>query len=413
MNILFVTYHTCARAAKEAFALINAGHQVIILQHVATSEDILYTSEICAFYRADPQSLASKVRHFSEWADVIHVHNEPSWIVSCAAAERDISCPEVPVVFDVHDLQSMREDGEVDPDETAAIHAADGFIFPSRGYETGISASRNISGNPGRVIYSFCCKGDIVQNPLPRVSGVVYEGGLVAPLINFNNKTSGYKSYRDYTTLSAQFTIFSIPFHLYGCRPEFQERYLRDGAIVHDYHRFGVMMRQLSRYDWGLCGHLENHPQWQKAMPNKLFEYIAAGIPVLSINAGEVSEFVEHHGVGVAAKSMSHLASLAKDARLRNDLADAVEDKQSAFVMESQVAEIEGVYAEAADYRKSRLDAGVLRSGDAGKKACGSWVCFDQLQSDATDNICCDKSVPALRGNTEGDQEAAQRELYP
>jgi coproporphyrinogen III oxidase-like Fe-S oxidoreductase len=53
MNILFVTYNTCARAAKEAKALDESGrHQVIILQYATASEEILYSSPgLVSFYR--------------------------------------------------------------------------------------------------------------------------------------------------------------------------------------------------------------------------------------------------------------------------------------------------------------------------------------------------------------------------
>ena len=80
MNIVFVTYHTCARANKMAQALAAYGHQVIILQHLAASEEILYDQQLSAFYR-DRHDLADKISDFCEWADIFHVHNEPDWPV--------------------------------------------------------------------------------------------------------------------------------------------------------------------------------------------------------------------------------------------------------------------------------------------------------------------------------------------
>ena len=376
MNILFVTYNTCARAAKEARALESAGHQVIILQHVAVSEEILYATELSSFYGAD-QDLLERISYFGDWAEVIHVHNEPSWMVKAAATVRDMVCPLVPVIFDVHDLDSMREDGSVDKDEEPAIRAADAFIFPSKAYKAGIGSKYIIGSMPQRVIYSMCSRNDIVTDPLPRVNGIVYEGAIVAPVKNFNPQTPGYKKYRDYTDLTKKLTASGIPFHLYGVRNEFQPSYLAAGAVVHGMHRFPDMMRQLSRYDWGLCGHLDSHPQWQKAMPNKLFEYIAAGIPVISINAGEVSEFVVNNCFGSSALHFSYLIKVLKDKKWREICAESIRENRHKFTMESQVPEIEALYAEAAAYRKSRLEAGLsMCNGEAGREADGKWVCF-------------------------------------
>ena len=93
MNIVFVAYHTCARAQKMAKALISAGHQVIVLQHLAASGEILYDQQLSSFYN-DREHLAKKVDTFNDWADVYHVHNEPDWMVYVTrkAAESSYPC---------------------------------------------------------------------------------------------------------------------------------------------------------------------------------------------------------------------------------------------------------------------------------------------------------------------------------
>lgn len=405
-NILFITYNTCARAAKEARALESSGHHVIILQHVAVSEEILYATELSSFYN-DDHDLIDRISHFADWAEVIHVHNEPNWMVNAAATVRDIACPSVPIIFDIHDLDSMREDGSVDPTEGPAIFAADGFIFPSKSYKSGIGSKYVIGDMPQRVIYSMCLRQDIVTKPLPRVNGLVYEGAIVAPLKHFNPQTPGYKQYRDYIGLSLELTENKIPFHIYGVRKDFQQPYLDAGAVAHEMHRFPDMMQQLSRYDWGLCGHIDDHPQWQKAMPNKLFEYIAAGIPVISINAGEVSELIMENRFGFIAENIDDLVSwLAMDdslieenemSSMRDDCAESVQANRHKFTMESQVPEIEAIYAEAAAYRKGRLEAGLsMRDGQTGREADGKWVCFGKQVSSSKDNGGGDKLRTAL-----------------
>lgn len=425
MNILFVTYNTCARAAKEAKALEEScRHQVVILQYATASEEILYTAPgLVSFYRTR-DDLLRRVGYLSDWVDMIHVHNEPNWIVSAAAQARDIACPAVPVVFDVHDLDSQRENGSIDKDEGPAIHAADAYIFPSKAYEKGIRHVWNTQCKPGRVIYSMCNRSDIIEIPLPRIEGVVYEGATVAQIPSFNDRTPGYKHYRDYAELAAHLHVRQIPFHLYGVRKEFWRNYLDRGAIVHESLAFPDMLQQLSRYDWGLCGHMDDHPQWQKAMPNKLFEYLAAGIPIISINASEVQDFIIDKGVGVGFPDFSSLSSLSshienisklvRDKKLRDSCAEMVLSNRHKFVMENQVPEIEALYAEAAAYRKDRHGARVqVPAGATGIEACGKWVCFEQPEGAPQDNLGGDQLHPELREPAGNDQEAVQGELSP
>ena len=383
MNILFVTYHTCARASKEARALEAAGHQVIVLQFVASSEEILYATNLSSFYRTE-NDLIHGIDRFSDWCDVIHCHNEPNWIVIASAAARDRFCPTIPLVFDIHDLDSQRDDGSIDAHEGNAIHAADAFIFPSKAYREGVYKTWNVTATPGLVVYSFCNKADIVETALPRVNGIVYEGGVVAPIEDIDTKSKGYKTYREYVSLAKKLAAAGVAFHLYGVQPKFKLDYLAIGAIPHEMMPYSYMLRQLSRYDWGLCGHIDNHPQWQKAMPNKLFEYLAAGIPVISINAGEVSEFVCRNSIGVEATSIESLVSAMRDTKLRASCAEFVQANRHQFVMENQVPGIEGLYAEAAIRRQSRLEARLsMRAGKAGGEATGKWVCVDNPNSAA------------------------------
>jgi hypothetical protein len=197
-------------------------------------------------------------------------------------------------------------------------------------------------------------------------------------------------------------------------RNEFKPSYLKAGAVAHSMHRFPDMMRQLTRYDWGLCGHLDSHPQWQKAMPNKLFEYLAAGIPVISINSDEVSGFVVEHGVGTVTPTLSGLADAARNKDLQAMCAGFVAENRHKFVMESQVPEIEALYAEAAAYRQDRHGPWVqVPVVPTGIEACGKWVCFEQPEGAPQDNLGGDQLQPELSSPDGNDQKAVQGELYP
>ena len=58
----------------------------------------------------------------------------------------------------------------------------------------------------------------------------------------------------------------------------------------------------------GLVGNLDVTSEWKVAFPNKLFEYIAAGVPVVAINADECADFITEYGFGIVVKDLYELA---------------------------------------------------------------------------------------------------------
>jgi hypothetical protein len=346
MNIVFVTYHTCARASKMAQALVAAGHQVIVLQHLAASEEILYDQQLSAFYRGQ-DDLAKKIKSFNEWADVFHVHNEPDWPVWVTAENTD--CP---VVYDCHDLDSQRK-GEANTDETKAFAFADGFVFPSDSYLFGAAHYHKTEDRPAIVLHSKCTQADIEYirsfPPKPGLEAMVYEGHHVGPMADSEFKPGhpNYYGYRDYREFVGQCSARHIPVALYGTRPSFDAAYRSAGALTNPMLPFRTMLHELTRYRWGFCGHPDDHPQWQKAMPNKLFEYLAAGLPVIAWNCKEVSEYIEKFDVGLTVDSYDGLLSAFADrqweAYLAHKVRKHVDDK--AFTLDSDIVGLVKMYA--------------------------------------------------------------------
>ena len=84
-------------------------------------------------------------------------------------------------------------------------------------------------------------------------------------------------------------------------------------------------------------------------MPNKLFEYMAAGIPILVHNAAECADFVRRHKIGIVVEDLSDpvwLADMLGDVKIREECREAVMDLRGQFIMENQVPTILGLYDE-------------------------------------------------------------------
>ena len=352
MNILFASDSCCARVIKEGIALINNGHQVTFLQRRIANPDMQYVLPAMVAYQGHAQ-YSAKLKNFSN-IDIIHVHNEPSWLGYVAKEAR----PDLPVVFDAHDLCAVR-DNEIVEDEIRSLALCDGIIYPSKGYrdfvrdqlprlcsdDQAFEAHQAIraGNNPSEIIYSMCNEYmlDLLQ-PLPRVNGIVYQGGV-----------SPFMDHRDYREISKYLAGARIPFHIYGTDMEYAAEYIATGAVYMPTLPYLDLMRNLTRYDWGLCGCPISHPQWENAMPNKLFEYIAAGIPVIVINAAECAEFVMEHGLGVVVDSINAIPRIYDR---HEKYRERVAEKRAMFTMESQVPKILALYEEVKNREES--DAG-------------------------------------------------------
>lgn len=88
---------------------------------------------------------------------------------------------------------------------------------------------------------------------------------------------------------------------------------LQQRALAPDMHNkvifkprmpYAEMMRYTALADLGVSLDKDTNINYRYSLPNKVFDYAAAGIPVLVSDLIEVRSFVEKHGLGVVAKSL-------------------------------------------------------------------------------------------------------------
>ncbi len=351
MFALSIGHNYCIRAAKESLALMLAGHPVHTLVHQVANQEIRYLLPSMEFY-ADAGHLARKVAYSQ--CTLIHVHNEPDWMVGCAKIER----PDLPVVYDCHDLGSVRW-GEASDAEFQAMELADAYIFPSYTYmEEACRFHKLHERFPDKakeVVYSLPLSG-WKPTPLPRLGGVVYQGGCTVDV-------DGRFVYRDYREIADGLAEINVQFFIFARNNgNNRDSYFSRGAVWIESLPYTRMLQQLTRFDWGLVGCSVPHPQWMKAMPNKLFEYILAGIPVVCINAAECAEFVREHQIGVVLDDIRGLAEVATE--IREECRQSVLKIRDRFVMETQVEKILHIYQMAEDYHRRKDAMGAIPAAE-------------------------------------------------
>ena len=100
-------------------------------------------------------------------------------------------------------------------------------------------------------------------------------------------------------------------------------------------------MKSLGRHDWGLVGNTVRTGQWEVAMPNKLFEYMACGVPVVSMNAKVCANFVQESDVGISVEGPEELGE--RWAEHREKRKNVIKHRR-AWMMESHIGKLEEFY---------------------------------------------------------------------
>lgn len=318
MNIVMVSGHGCIRAQKMAIPLIERGHNVHMLSRKLFGfRQQFKTHTLCD--DVEQMLEAMRLHADSGKVDVFHVHNEPSWYVT---ALKEIT--DKPVILDVHDsylARSTPEEAKAARDNGGFMHhiretveernnfqLADGLVFPGKDFADLVTNEFSLD-QPQLVLPSYVPKRFYQYSLLDWHGGLVYEGKVNLPDETKGQSATGFH-YCDYTKLSDRCRSLGMDFHIYAGRNDdkFVKHYDSGNVHVHEPAEFESLMSLIGRHDWGLVGNIEPTREWQVAMPNKLFEYMAAQVPVVALNADSCANFIREHGVGIVVDSLGELA---------------------------------------------------------------------------------------------------------
>ena len=131
---------------------------------------------------------------------------------------------------------------------------------------------------------------------------IVYEG--------FVSSNGGHYDLR---TIFRALAAEGIEVHIYPSRHNSDYQSLADIVPNFIYHRSlspEKLFKEITQYDFGWAGFNDtlNRVHLDTALPNKLFEYIACGLPVISFPHEALKHFLETHHVGLVIDTISGLA---------------------------------------------------------------------------------------------------------
>jgi len=349
LNILFVQDAPCIRNYKMATALRGRGHSVSLAytrarlsQMYTALDDNVYNE--CFQIKSYPQ-LWDLSRNY----DIIHCHNEPDILTVAALAGTR------PVIHDTHDLISLRakEDANLIYFEGIANRGAAGRVYTTPFQLQQAKLMYKVE-DPSIVFYNYVSQGDLPAKYLPKLSDtdgqihIVYEGGI------------GGNMHRNFSALFNELAQNNIHIHIY---PSFYNEqlalYFSSNKNIHFYQPYSPkqIIQQMTQYDIGIIPfNMEkgNKQFLDTTIANKLFEYLAAGLPVITSPLQSYIDFFIENPVGQTFENIEDIH--AKIPQLL-EKSKTIDFTKYIFTYESQVYLLEDLYQKVIGQKRSVVDA--------------------------------------------------------
>jgi glycosyltransferase involved in cell wall biosynthesis len=349
MRVLFLQQQPCSRAFKYAAGLRSAGREALRLafayRGLTLSERYGSGDELFnRWWQLDGTQTAGLRTAVTEFRpDLIHSHNLPDSLTVLAL---ELTESRIPVVHDVHDLQSLRrtpyEDGFPEPDEPLelerrAVEGCAALVTVSDELLTEIGARHRLLAS-SLVFPNYALRRDLPESvgperELEQPPRLVYQGTL--------STNGGHYDLRElFTAIAGQ----GLELHVYPSRRVDGYDGL-PGVQVHETLTPSALLKTLPRYDLGWAGFNEelNAPHLDTALPNKAFEYIGCGLPVLTLRHRALSRFLAERGLGLSLDSVEDLGAVLENIDLP-ELRRRVAAARFEFTFESKIGELLDLY---------------------------------------------------------------------
>jgi glycosyltransferase involved in cell wall biosynthesis len=354
MRILFLQQQPCVRALKYAAALRSAfpgirlgfAYQGKTLSGWYGSGDELFER----WWDLGSEPIRGLKRARGEFRpDLIHSHNLPD---SLTAIALELFAGRVPIVHDVHDLQSLRrtpyEHGFPQPLdalalEQLAIEECSALVTVSDELLEEIR-SRYHPTAPTLVIPNYALRRDLPAL-LPPAEGrngrpprLVYQGTL---------STNG--GHYDLRAIFRSIVSQGVSLDVYPSRavPAYAELAVELGGLrAHRTLPPSRLLAALAGYDFGWAGFNSglNGAHLDTCLPNKAYEYIGCGLPILTLRHRALTRLVGDGHLGLSLATLDDLPAqlaAADEVAMRSRVADA----RLGLTMEANIHHLAALYS--------------------------------------------------------------------
>jgi len=361
-NILFLEPQPCIRALKYARGLKRASQNKIriVFGYLFYTLNEIYGQGNEVFdelvklnsenHQEDIEKLVKRIE-----PTVIHSHNAPDFLTISAI---DAVKGEVPVIHDCHEALTMRETGYyVDDDEETirvqypmqekvANERSDGRIYVTEGVRDYIQHRYNVDPSKDMVFYSYVSESVIPSKLRRKIS----ENDGEIHVVYIGTVTSRVKdSHYDLQEIFKSIASYGIHVHVYvsvwGMKDKAYQLLAKENDHIHFHgHRDQKsLLDEITQYDFGWAGfnaNPKNKKHLDVTLPNKVFEYIACGLPVLAFKHKNIMSFINQHNVGLVFDSLNQMASQLQNMNKNKYVKRSVLNKRHKFTVEKNIDKI-------------------------------------------------------------------------
>jgi len=301
------------------------------------------------FVRLDSRRLGKELEQLVEdlSIDLIHSQNAPDTLTRVATEVAG----QIPVIHENQDSISLRRtpytpEGDLDEqlvDERIANQMCDARIHVSQGL---LDYIRGKYGAKKEIVFHNYVSRSLVppsyKRKLSDIDGrthIVYEGTL----------SSFPGDHYDLKDIFRDLAGHGYHVHIYDSHGNRDYARLAD---THDsiHYRGHKDPRELpyeiTQYDYGWAGFniTKNREHLDVALPNKLFEYLSSGLPVLSFPHKAQKEFIETNKMGLVFDDINGLDDLMKESTIVRSVKTNAAKRRLEFTIEANISRILDLY---------------------------------------------------------------------
>lgn len=288
-RVLFIASVFCSRALKEYMQLTEAGFDVSLLYDAPNSKLPQYVSN----KTIDTLEIDGLKRAIAKYdPQIVHVHNPPSWPVTLLK-----KFYKGVVVLDIHDLVTGEKDTvDLGTPERIALKSADYVYTVGKNYAELIQSRMKI-GRPIYAVESIYWLDNFEHHQKLSRDGSAHLC-FIGSMYSAGTASMWCHRFRQVAERQKIHIHIHVNFFHEIVR-EFASQYMHIEPEI----EFMDIPEVLSKYDAGIIpdAHVPD------TMPNKLFDYINAGIPcVVEHGRGRLCDLVKQYNIGIV-RGIKHL----------------------------------------------------------------------------------------------------------